>query len=253
LKWLARVATLTSFKPVRLSRAHNNSSRVDLWFLILEVSANWANIARESCIVGSETPQRAGLQLPGPIFYRPLMCVRKHLDSLVNPLTTSINVPFYFPDRSKLYKLKLHQLLWLTAMDDNKNIDVVTVDEAKDGRSEDGHGTQQISESNSNKNVLEVSSSSSCCNNCDRRVLFIYLHRPAIHQSGSDCKLRLYIASSLGSGGNILPVQFAQWRPSVVGLWQYSRGLRVDCNRNFTSRDGLTVSLSHLVQIHTSY
>lgn len=223
----------------------------DCGFLSLKSLPIGPTVQGRAASWGSEIPQRAGLQLPDPIFYHPLMCVPKHLDSRINSLTASINLPFYFPDRSKLYKPKLHQL-WLTAMGDNKNIDVVTVDEAKDGSSEEGHTTQQISGSNSNKNVLEVSSSSSCCNNCDRRVLFIYLHRPAIHQSGSDCKLRLYIASSLGSGRNILSVQFAQWWPSVVGLWEYSSGLRVDCNRNFTGRNGLTVSLSHLAQIHTS-
>jgi hypothetical protein len=111
LKWLARVATLTSFKPVRLSRAHNNSSRVDCGFLSLKSLPIGPTLQGRAASWGSETLQRAGLQLPGPIFYHPLMCVRKHLDSLINPLTASINVPFYFPRSFKTLQTKASSIL----------------------------------------------------------------------------------------------------------------------------------------------
>src|SRR6266536_2159067 len=110
------------------------------------------------------------------------MCAPKFLDSSIYIL---INLPFYFPHLVKLHKPNLQSRQ--TAMDD-KNIGVVTVDEPKDGSSsEEGHTTQQASESNSHRNVLEVSYPSSCCNNCNRRALFIYLHRPAIYQSRCNC------------------------------------------------------------------
>jgi hypothetical protein len=47
-------------------------------------------------------------------------------------------------------------------MDDNKNVEMVTVDDRKDASSEEGHTTEvteRMSGSNGSKNILEVSSS----------------------------------------------------------------------------------------------
>jgi len=60
-------------------------------------------------------------------------------------------------------------------MEDNKADAVLTVDDRKDGSSDEGQ-IEHVSENHSHKNVLEVSLSYSRYCDCDQHASFIYSH-----------------------------------------------------------------------------
>ena len=116
-------------------------------------------------------------------------------------------------------------------MDDLKTEDLLTTQDVDDNNGGNSSSIEeqtpkQIRENGeSGRGVLEV-----------RFTLItteaILINSAAIYQSRRNCQFRFYTASSMGSGGIFVPIQFAEWRSSFVGLWKYCLWVGINGNRN---------------------
>lgn len=72
----------------------------------------------------------------------------------------------------------------------------------------------------------------------------------ALHEPCHNRQFRLHASGRVGGGGSFVPVQPAQWRPGIVGLWEHRCWYWVDGYRNFIGRDGVAVGRSRLKAAH---